>query len=637
MDEAHAGWPRRASLVSGVALTLLVGGVFFVLAYDNGSYSTTTWAAVAVLVWWTLGLVALGVLPGRRPPRAALVIGTLLSLLGLWALVSTQWAANADVAYLQAAEVALYAGAFFLVASTITQKTAPHFLDGIALAIAAISLVALGGRLFGGLAVTGTAGRTLPAVVDRLSWPVGYWNGLAMLAALALPLLLRNAAGAGSRVVSAAAVAAIAPIVADVYLASSRGGAIVGIVAVGTFLVPCRDRLRVAAAAAVGVAGGNAAVLVVELRPVLVDGPFGSHAASVAGREVAPLLVAVVAATGVAWFVLDPVVRRIPAPSRRVAVGLGAGAVVAVVVLVVASHPVARVHAFSRPPVAPDAPSFVRAHLVSGSGSGRWQFWTAAVDEWRSAPVIGSGAGSFAAWWAEHGSLAMFVRNAHSLYLETLGELGAVGFLLVAGIWIGGCVMGVQNCRRSDDEMRGALAAAAAVAVAFAVGAGVDWLWQLPAVSLVGVSALALALARPARESLPHRRLAMRAALAGLALVVVVLELIPLLAGHALAQSQHAAANGRPSAARDAALRAHALEPWAIAPLEQLALLAESRGDLAEAQRWIDAARRADANDWQVRLLAARIETRRGAVRTAQADLRAARRLNPRSPLFAGH
>ena len=122
MVEARAGSPRRAGLLSEVALTLLVGGVFFVLAYENGSYNTMTWTAVAVLVWWTLGLVAIGVLPGHRPARAALVIGTLLSLLAIWALVSTQWAADADAAYLQAAEVALYAGAFFLVASTITRK-----------------------------------------------------------------------------------------------------------------------------------------------------------------------------------------------------------------------------------------------------------------------------------------------------------------------------------------------------------------------------------------------------------------------------------------------------------------------------------------------------------------------------------
>ena len=150
MNAARAGRPRRAGLLFVIALTLLVGGVFFLLAFENGSYSTTTWAAAAVLVWWTLGLIAVGVLPGRRPSHAALVTGTLLALLGAWALVSTQWAANADAAYLQAAEVALYTGAFFLVAFTITRETQTHVLDGIALAIVAIALVALCGRLFTG-------------------------------------------------------------------------------------------------------------------------------------------------------------------------------------------------------------------------------------------------------------------------------------------------------------------------------------------------------------------------------------------------------------------------------------------------------------------------------------------------------
>jgi len=378
-------------------------------------------------------------------------------------------------------------------------------------------------------------------------------------------------------------------------------------------------------------------VLALESRPVVVNGPFASHAASVAGRDVAVLVVLVVAATGVAWMLIDPVVRRAPALSRRAAVGLAVTAAAALVAAVVLSHPVARVHAFAKPPVAPDTPSFVGTHLVSGSGSGRWQFWTAATDEWQSAPVAGAGAGSFAAWWAEHGSLAMFVRNAHSLYLESLGELGAVGFLLASAIWVGGCSLGVRTCRRLDGEERTWAASATAVALAFAVGAGIDWLWQLPAVTLVGVSMLALALGPPVRDRPQRRSRGVRAALASLVLLVLVLELVPLLAGHALGQSRRAAADGRTLAARDAALRARALEPWATAPLEQLALLAESRGNLVEAQRWADAARRANPDDWQVRLLAARIETRRGAVAAAQADLRAARRLNPRSPLFASH
>ena len=188
---------------------------------------------------------------------------------------------------------------------------------------------------------------------------------------------------------------------------------------------------------------------------------------------------------------------------ERAAVGLAATAAAALVVAVALSHPLARLHSFAKPPVASDTPSFVRTHLVSGSGSGRWQFWTAAVDQWQSAPVVGAGAGTFAAWWAEHGSLALFVRNAHSLYLESLGELGAVGFLLASAVWVGGCAIGVRACRRLDGEERTSLAGATAVALAFGVGAGVDWLWQLPAVSLVGVSALALALGPPVRERAP--------------------------------------------------------------------------------------------------------------------------------------
>ena len=34
------------------------------------------------------------------------------------------------------------------------------------------------------------------------------------------------------------------------------------------------------------------------------------------------------------------------------------------------------------------------------------------------------GAGSYESWWAQHGSISYFIRDAHSVWLETLGELG---------------------------------------------------------------------------------------------------------------------------------------------------------------------------------------------------------------------
>ena len=55
---------------------------------------------------------------------------------------------------------------------------------------------------------------------------------------------------------------------------------------------------------------------------------------------------------------------------------------------ILATHPVRRFEAFKRPPAfsAGSSGAFTTAHLASGNSSGRWQFWTAAVDEWRSAP-----------------------------------------------------------------------------------------------------------------------------------------------------------------------------------------------------------------------------------------------------------
>ena len=60
-----------------------------------------------------------------------------------------------------------------------------------------------------------------------------------------------------------------------------------------------------------------------------------------------------------------------------------------------------------------DQGDFVTQHLLSSRGSGRWQFWDAAVDQWRQAPLWGDGAGSYESWWAENGSIGLFVKDAH--------------------------------------------------------------------------------------------------------------------------------------------------------------------------------------------------------------------------------
>ena len=131
-------------------------------------------------------------------------------------------------------------------------------------------------------------------------------------------------------------------------------------------------------------------------------------------------------------------------------------------------------------------------HLLNSSGSGRWQFWGAAVSEFRAHPLNGGGAGLLeglvAAARLAAGALSEF---AHSLYLEALGELGIVGLLLIGG----GVLVAVAGAVRSARALQsGDVAAAAACGIAFFAAAAYDWVWQLAGIALVGVGMLGFAL-----------------------------------------------------------------------------------------------------------------------------------------------
>ena len=44
------------------------------------------------------------------------------------------------------------------------------------------------------------------------------------------------------------------------------------------------------------------------------------------------------------------------------------------------------------------------------------------MDQWKEYPLGGEGAGSYEHWWSQHASFTYFLKDAHSLYLEVLGE-----------------------------------------------------------------------------------------------------------------------------------------------------------------------------------------------------------------------
>jgi len=106
-----------------------------------------------------------------------------------------------------------------------------------------------------------------------------------------------------------------------------------------------------------------------------------------------------------------------------------------------------------------------------------WTAWHALGDR----PLLGSGAGTFDLIWAAGAPIPVFVRDAHSLYLETLVELGPLGLLLVLAAL---AVPLVAAVRAHTDVA----AVATGAYVAFLVHAGVDWDWEMPAVTVAGLA-----------------------------------------------------------------------------------------------------------------------------------------------------
>jgi hypothetical protein len=144
--------------------------------------------------------------------------------------------------------------------------------------------------------------------------------------------------------------------------------------------------------------------------------------------------------------------------ARRLPLRLGIAAAVALAaVAVVFARPLAA--RFAAP-----QPDTRDAHrLVTISGHGRTRLWRIAWHEGRDHPLAGGGAGT----WPRHAVASLGLdapASAHSLYLETFAELGAVGLALLLAF--------LGLALRRDPTL---------VVAALAIAAAADWEWQLPA------------------------------------------------------------------------------------------------------------------------------------------------------------
>ncbi|HKB94630.1 MAG TPA: hypothetical protein VKC62_10410, partial [Gaiellaceae bacterium] len=270
--------------------------------------------------WWLLGVgAAFGIASARSGVgRLAVAALGLLAAFAVWTLISVRWAADAERAFAQFDQVALYV-AVLAVAIVLARFVPASILVGAAaLALAVVAGVALVSRCFPSTFGLQPGSTIISALKNRLSFPIGYWNGLGIEVALAYPLLLSIMASRRSRVASALAAFPLPILAAVMYLTSSRGAFVAAAVGVLVFLL--LSPRRWAALATVVVAGGAGAVAVAVLVPkkALVDGdvdtPLGVHQ----GHHAALWIGIACVVTAVVWAGLWELGRRISSPPRRV-------------------------------------------------------------------------------------------------------------------------------------------------------------------------------------------------------------------------------------------------------------------------------------------------------------------------------
>jgi O-antigen ligase len=617
------------------------------LALSGGGYDLIARSEIGILIWWAvlLGAIA-GVIPRVRFVRTTWIATAFLGAFLLWSWLAAGWSQSEERTLAEVARVATYAGTFLICACLVTRGSVRPLLGGIAAAIAVVSGLAVLSRLTPSLFPNDTAAQFY--ATTRLRYPFDYSDGVGEFAALGLPLLVYFASTARNLLGRGLAAFGLPFVVLCLAMTVSRGGILAAVVGLIAFLALAPDRIpKLLTVALTAVATG---VLMGALlnRPGLRDKLYGFAPASQRSSMLAIVIVVAVlmvaAQVGIALLS-----RRWSRPrwlqfSRRaaqmIAGGLAALVVIAVVVAI-ASGADHHVWEQFKQPNPPTGNTYLR--LLSVAGSHRYQYWQAAVAAFKTAPWKGIGPGTFEFYWAQHNTLSEFVRNAHSLWIETLAEDGIIGLALLAAFFGFVLIGGPRRTVRSGPAIRGELATAVACLFAFCAAAAFDWIWQIGVVPMIAMLLAAVVVsplssrgdqdAAEAREPLVRPHAAIRLGLAAAALIALWAIAVPLASTVALRRSQSAAGRD-PKAALSDASTAQSLEPGAASPRLQRALLREQLGDVAGASRAIAEAEAREPTNWRIWLVASRIATEADQPSQALAYYRRARALNPTSAIF---
>jgi tetratricopeptide (TPR) repeat protein len=530
-----------------------------------------------------------------RPGRTELAFVGGLAAFALWALLSTVWSPGATAPVLEAERGLLYVAAAAAAILLLSFREAfSALLGGIVAGAVAVSLYALATRLFPGR----VGGAYDPSSGYQLAEPLGYWNALGLLTAIAI-LLAGGFAAHGSRLLTRAlAAVSLVVLLPTLYFTFSRG-ALVALV-VGAIVQIAADARR-ARLLATGLVLGAPALLGVFLasRYHALTTPGDSlTTAQREGRELAAILVVLAVIAVAAALALHLADRRLHVSDRagRLLVGLVAAAALlcAAGVLVAAGGPVAAAEraadTFRESP--PPAEGDLQRRLLSASGNGRSEYWRVVGVMILEEPLLGGGAGSFEAHWFRERSVAFHARDAHNLYLETLAELGPVGLALLLGT-LALPLLALPSARRFAYAP-----AAVGAFAAYLVHAGVDWDWEVPAVTVAAIFCAAVLLARSRPDEPPWLTGRRRALTLALLAPLAVVALVGHVGNRAASASIAATEAGDPARGLAEAKRAITWAPWSEEAWQLKGEAELELGDQNAARRSLERGLRRNPDSW---------------------------------------
>jgi O-antigen ligase len=427
---------------SSFAVLVVTSATLVGLGIADGGFFTEAraWATFA-LAWLLAMIVFVRERVGVRRLEA-LLVGGLAALAG-WAALSATWSGDPDLSLHEAGRILLYAVSVTVVLLLARVEGEVPVLLGVLVGVSVVVLAGLGHYLF-------LYGARAPDRFEGylLFEPAGYANAFGILCAIGIVLALGLALHVDDRALRSIYCAALVPLGAALYLTSSRGAWLALAVALALqLLLERRPAWGIVAVAGVG--GAIAAWLSARADLDSPASTFDVDAARLLGLELVFLTVAVAL-----------VAHRVSSAADRTRAGRHTRARIPIAITVALAALLAA----------------ARGDLALGN---RRDYWRSAWDQWQEDRLLGGGAGAFGDYWQR--ATGTGARDAHSLYLETLAELGVIGFALLLAVLATPIVAAVLARRRAF------VPTALAAYGAFLVHAGVDWDWEMPVVALSGL------------------------------------------------------------------------------------------------------------------------------------------------------